>query len=60
MLLLCEHTTHREPDAVYRLRFFDIAQDTLTWTRERSVDAGTTFEELWRLAYERAWSTIYA
>ena len=43
-----------EPDAVYRMRFFDIAQDTLTWTRERSVDAGTTFEELWRLAYERA------
>jgi hypothetical protein len=54
MVLLCEHHNAPEPDAVYRMRFFDITQDSLTWTWERSVDAGATFEELWRLAYERA------
>ena len=54
MVLLCEHHNAPDPDAVYRMRFFDIAQDTLTWKWERSVDAGAIFEELWRLAYERA------
>jgi hypothetical protein len=36
------------------MRFFDLARDSLTWTWERSLDGGATFEELWRLGYERA------
>jgi hypothetical protein len=52
VVLLCEH--HNPPEQVYRMRFFDIASDRLTWTWERSIDAGVTFEELWRLAYERS------
>ena len=43
MVLLCEN----------RMRFFEIERDSLTWAWERSLDAGASFEELWRLAYER-------
>ena len=53
MVLLCEDHNAPEPDAVYRMRFFDIERDSLTWAWERSLDGGVTFEELWRLAYER-------
>ena len=54
MILMC--ASHNGPDraAVYRMRFFDIAHDSLQWTWERSTDGATTFEELWRLRYERA------
>jgi hypothetical protein len=44
-----------DPSAVYRMRFLDLAPDSLRWTWERSTDGGSTFEELWRLRYERAW-----
>jgi hypothetical protein len=54
MVLLCEHHNAPEEDAVYRMRFFDIERDSLTWTWERAVDGGDAFEELWRLAYVRA------
>ena len=49
-------TAHNAPErgAVYRMRFFDIERDALTWTWERSLRAGAVFEELWRLEYERA------
>jgi hypothetical protein len=54
MTLLCSQHNGPEPSAVYRMRFFDIAQDSLTWAWERSLDGRDGFEELWRLAYERA------
>jgi hypothetical protein len=53
MILFCEDHNGPEPDAVYRMRFFDIATDSLTWTWERSLDERATFEELWRLEYTR-------
>jgi hypothetical protein len=53
MVLLCEHHNAPEAQAVYRMRFFDIEHDSLSWTWERSLDGGATFDELWRLAYER-------
>jgi hypothetical protein len=53
MVLRCEHHNAPEPDAVYRMRFFEIERDSLTWTWERAA-GGAAFEELWRLAYERA------
>ena len=54
MILVCEDHNGPERDAVYRMRFFDIAADSLTWTWERSLDGRETFEELWRLDYSRA------
>jgi hypothetical protein len=53
MVLLCESHNGTERDAVYRMRFFDIAPDSLTWTWERSLDGSATFDELWRLEYVR-------
>jgi hypothetical protein len=35
------------------MRWSDIERDSLTWTWERALD-GETFDELWRLAYQRA------
>ena len=53
MVLLCDR--HNGPvDTVYRMRWFDIGRTSLTWVWERSTDGGTTFAELWRLAYECA------
>ena len=54
MVLLCQEHNGPELHAVYRMRFFDIASNTLTWTWERSLDGRATFEELWRLEYARA------
>ena len=54
MILMCANHNGPDPDAVYRMRFFDIARDSLQWTWERSTDGAATFEELWRLRYERA------
>ena len=54
MHLVCDDHNAPEADATYRMRFFDIAADSLSWTWERSLDRGRSFEELWRLAYERA------
>ena len=54
MILLCESHNGPEPEAVYRMRFFDIDRDSLTWAWERSLDGRSTFDELWRLEYERA------
>lgn len=53
MVLLCDRH-NGPPDTVYRMRWFDIGRTSLTWVWERSSDGGTTFAELWRLAYERA------
>ena len=52
MELLCR-THNGPPGATYRMRWFDVEPDSLTWTWERSLD-GEAFEELWRLHYERA------
>ena len=53
MVLLCDRHNgpggHRLPHALVRHR-----PPSLTWVWERSSDGGTTFAELWRLAYERA------
>lgn len=54
MILLCRTHNGSERDAAYRMRFFDIAADSLAWTWERSTDGGDRFDELWRLRYERA------
>jgi hypothetical protein len=52
MVLLCDR--HNGPaDTVYRMRWLDIGRNSLTWVWERSSDGGTTFAELWRLAYAR-------
>ncbi len=52
--LLCR--THNAPavDTVYRMRFFEIARDSLTWAWERSLDTERRFDELWRIRYDRA------
>jgi hypothetical protein len=54
MVLLCHDHNGPERDAVYRMRFFDVAGDSLTWAWERSLGGSDCFEELWRLEYERA------
>jgi hypothetical protein len=54
MTLLTTDHNAAERDAVYRMRFFDIGPDSLTWAWDRSLDGGATFDEVWRLAYERA------
>jgi hypothetical protein len=36
-----------------RVRWFDIAQESLSWAWERSDDGGRTWESLWQLAYTR-------
>jgi hypothetical protein len=53
MVLLCDRHNAAQPDARYRMRFFDIQPDSLAWTWERSLDGGTTFDVLWRLDYAR-------
>ena len=47
--------SHNAPDAsaVYRMRFFEIMEGALTWSWERSLDGEQSFDELWRIAYER-------
>jgi len=52
--LLCRTHNAAGREAVYRMRFFDLARDSLTWAWERSLDAEQTFEELWRIDYTRA------
>ena len=50
------HTTAHngsERNALYRMRFFDIERDSLSWTWERSDGADGAFDELWRLRYVR-------
>jgi hypothetical protein len=54
MVLLCDRHNNEQRDAVYRMRFFDIQADSLTWTWEKSLDGGDSFEVLWRLDYSRA------
>ena len=53
MVFLCDTHNGPQPEAVYRMRWSDIARDSLTWTWERALD-GETFDELWRLDYQRA------
>jgi hypothetical protein len=53
-VLVCRDHNAAEEHAVFRMRFSDIATDSLTWCWERSLDGETTFEERWRIAYERA------
>ncbi len=53
-VLVCRDHNAAEEHAVFRMRFSDIAADSLTWCWERSLDGETTFEERWRIAYERA------
>lgn len=39
--------------AVFRMRWFDIERDSLSWAYERSVDEGETWTTLWAIAYTR-------
>jgi len=52
--LLCRSHSAPEASAVYRMRFSELAKDSLTWSWERSLDGEQTFEELWRIDYARA------
>ena len=44
MILTCANHNGPDRDAVYRMRFFDIARDSLQWTWERSTDGASTFD----------------
>jgi hypothetical protein len=46
--LLC-----RQPEAMLRMRFYDIAEDAFSWSWERSADGGATWQAVWRIAYAR-------
>ena len=52
--LVCRTHNAAEREAVYRMRFFDLARDSLTWAWERSLDVELSFEELWSIEYTRA------
>ena len=52
--LLCRTHNASAVDTVYRMRFFEIARDSLTWAWERSLDSERSFDELWRIRYDRA------
>jgi hypothetical protein len=39
--------------ALYRVRWFDIARNTLRWAYERSGDGGATWDVLWEIGYRR-------
>jgi len=39
--------------ATLRMRWFEIAEDSLQWAYERSEDGGRSWETLWRVAYVR-------
>jgi Protein of unknown function (DUF1579) len=54
MVLLCDRHNAERTDACYRMRFTDIQADSLVWTWERSLDAGATYDLMWRAEYERA------
>lgn len=52
--LLCRSHNASERAAVYRMRFFEIADRSLTWSWERSLDGELSFDELWCIDYTRA------
>jgi hypothetical protein len=39
--------------ALFRMRWFDIERDSLSWAYERSVDGGETWTTLWAIGYTR-------
>ena len=49
-------TTRTRMGRVTQLRmvFFNILADQFDWVWERSVDAGTTWEQLWHIHYQRS------
>lgn len=53
--------THRGGKGVdsvmQRMRFYDIQEGSFTWDWERTRDAGTTWDLLWRIYYERGSAT---
>jgi hypothetical protein len=53
MVLVCDRHSGEER-LVYRMRFHDLADDSFTWSWERSADGGETYDLAWRLAYRRA------
>jgi hypothetical protein len=53
MVLLCDRHNDAIQDARFRMRFYDIAPDSFTWSWERSDDRGETFTLKWRIAYRR-------
>lgn len=49
-------TPVRQPDGktyIFRMRFTDIRPDSFVWTWEQSPDNGTTWEESWKINYQR-------
>jgi Protein of unknown function (DUF1579) len=53
MTLLCDRHSGERQELRYRMRFFDIADDSFSWTWERSEDAAASWELLWQTRYER-------
>lgn len=44
---------HEGRPAVFRIRWFDIERDALSWAYERSDDRGETWTPLWEIGYTR-------
>jgi hypothetical protein len=54
MVLLCDRHTDENQSVTFRMRFHDIEADAFTWSWERSIDGGKTFDLAWRIDYRRA------
>jgi hypothetical protein len=39
--------------ATFRMRWFDIERDSLSWAYERSDDGGSAWTTLWAIGYQR-------
>lgn len=46
-------TERNSEQAVQRMVFSDIAEDSLEWTWQNSSDGGDTWEEIWTISYRR-------
>ena len=44
---------HEGRIATFRMRWFEIERDSLSWAYERSDDAGSTWETVWAIGYTR-------
>jgi len=44
---------HEGRAAIFRMRWYDIERDALSWAYERSDDRGATWTTLWEIGYRR-------
>lgn len=52
--MILSRVAHRPEGEVHqRMVFHDIAEDSLTWDWERSLDGGKSWELRWRIRYQR-------